>query len=89
MTTMIDYDDVTAVRPSFAERLAAFLAAFLAARRAAQARRKLRRAERLFLSQMNPHLLRDIGFEPADTWHPLDGSKIPTLFYPIRRREHQ
>jgi uncharacterized protein YjiS (DUF1127 family) len=42
----------------------------------------------IFLSRIEPHLLRDMGIEPGDIFDALDGKRSSVLFHPMRKPDH-
>jgi uncharacterized protein YjiS (DUF1127 family) len=50
--------------------------------------RQKERTTLIFLSRVEPHLLRDMGIEPGDIFDALDGKRSSVLFNPMRKPEH-
>jgi uncharacterized protein YjiS (DUF1127 family) len=85
--TTIDADEIKTIasddlnqRAGFTEKLRGLWFAW----RTARVAREQRRVEKLVLSRLDAHLLRDMGIDPADAQDAMNGRGPSVLFYPIR-----
>jgi uncharacterized protein YjiS (DUF1127 family) len=85
--TTIDADEMKTIAPDEQNQRAGFaekLRGLWLTLQAARVSRKQRQLEKLVLSRLDAHLLRDMGIDPADAQDALNGRGPSVLFYPIR-----